>query len=205
MLSFIDKILHLLNFPPTLFMWRIWQQGHTHFKVRVKGYIHEWPMNKLGSTSSTLPQVNLSIASPPTMHLCHARLGHPQPHITKDSVSSFNLWDTNNECFTFCYSYLCNKSHRLPFGDNSISSSRSFEVVYSDVQVPFPILSFDNFKFYIISVDHFSKYTWVFPLKAKSDVKDIYLQNLCRMIHNYCWCTLHRWWGRIHWTKIISH
>ncbi|KAJ9551582.1 hypothetical protein OSB04_015627 [Centaurea solstitialis] len=32
-----------------------------------------------------------------------------------------------------------------------------------------PIISYDNFKYYVIFVDHFTKYIWFYPLKRKSD------------------------------------
>ncbi|XP_010445567.1 PREDICTED: uncharacterized protein LOC104728255 [Camelina sativa] len=34
-----------------------------------------------------------------------------------------------------------------------------------------PILSHQNYKYYLIVVDHFTRYTWFYPLKRKSDVK----------------------------------
>lgn len=51
-------------------------------------------------------------------------------------------------------------------------------IVYATLTVSLwnsPILSFDNFKYYLIFVDHFSRYTWLFPLKQKSHVKDTFV------------------------------
>ena len=55
-----------------------------------------------------------------------------------------------------------------------MSSSRPLELVYSDVWGPAPTRSLDGFSYYLIFVDHFSKYVWFYPLKNKSDVSLIF-------------------------------
>jgi transposase InsO family protein len=46
--------------------------------------------------------------------------------------------------------------------------------VYSDVWGPAPFISVDGFLYYVIFIDHFSKYVWLYPLKLKSDVSRIF-------------------------------
>ena len=36
-----------------------------------------------------------------------------------------------------------------------------------------PITSIDNFKYYLVLVDHYTKYTWIYPLRQKSQVKEV--------------------------------
>lgn len=38
------------------------------------------------------------------------------------------------------------------------------------------MFSYDKFKYYVISVDHFTKYVWFNPLKKKSDTYDVFLR-----------------------------
>lgn len=38
-----------------------------------------------------------------------------------------------------------------------------------------PITSVDNYKYYLIFVDHYTCYTWLYPLKQKSQVKSIFI------------------------------
>ena len=66
----------------------------------------------------------------------------------------------------FLFNY---KSHKLPFSNTSIRSSRPLDVVFSDVWTA-PSYSVDGFKYYIIFVDHFTRYIWLYPLKLKSQV-----------------------------------
>ncbi|XP_021602587.1 uncharacterized protein LOC110607743 [Manihot esculenta] len=44
----------------------------------------------------------------------------------------------------------------------------------SDLWGPAPVESIDSFKYYLIFVDHFTKYIWFYPLIAKSDVSLIF-------------------------------
>lgn len=37
------------------------------------------------------------------------------------------------------------------------------------------IISIDNYKYYVVFIDHFTRYTWLFPLKRKSDVKTTFI------------------------------
>ncbi|RVW26307.1 Retrovirus-related Pol polyprotein from transposon RE1 [Vitis vinifera] len=38
------------------------------------------------------------------------------------------------------------------------------------------VYSTDNFKYYVIFVDHFTKYIWLYPLKRKSDTHDVFVR-----------------------------
>lgn len=66
-------------------------------------------------------------------------------------------------------SFCCSESHKLPFYESSITSYVPLELIYSDVWTSL-ILSFDGYKYYVIFVDHFTKYIWLYLLKHKSDV-----------------------------------
>ena len=54
--------------------------------------------------------------------------------------------------------------HKLPFGPTTLSSSHVLDIVFSDVWTS-PLVSVDGFKYYVIFVDHFTRYTWFYPLK----------------------------------------
>jgi hypothetical protein len=46
--------------------------------------------------------------------------------------------------------------------------------LYTDVWGPSPNKSIDGYSYYLIIVDHFTKYIWFYPLKYKSDVSTIF-------------------------------
>ena len=64
---------------------------------------------------------------------------------------------------------------KLSFSNSTIISSRPLQIIYSDIWTS-PIISYDGFKYYVIFVDHFTIYIWFYPLKQKSQVKDIFIR-----------------------------
>lgn len=102
----------------------------------------------------------------------HSRLGHPNSQTLNHIVSSFSL-PVSLLSHSPCNSCSSNKSHKLPFSQTTLSSSRPLDVIFSDVWTS-PIQSVDGYKYYILFVDHFTRYTWLYPLKNKSQVGQIF-------------------------------
>ena len=106
----------------------------------------------------------------------HHRLGHPAFPILKQIVSGNKLGLSSSLSSNFsCNACLCNKSHKLSFFQSTIVSSQPLETIFSDVWT-YPIISTNGFKYYVIFVDHFTRYIWFYPLKQKSEVKDIFIR-----------------------------
>lgn len=115
----------------------------------------------------------------------HSRLGHPSTKVVTQIIRSFDL-PLEKSSFTkksLCVSCQCNKSHKQPFSISSMTSSQPFELIYSDVWGPSTITSINGYRFYVIFIDHFTKFTWFYPLKQKSDVESIFI-NLQNYIKN---------------------
>lgn len=108
--------------------------------------------------------------------LWHSRLGHHSSKIVRhlDASSATPLSFTYVSNF-HCNSCQINKYHKLPFHDSTITSSFPLELLFSNVWTS-PIISDDGFKYYVIFVDHFTKYIWFYPLKCKCDVLDTFSQ-----------------------------
>ena len=64
---------------------------------------------------------------------------------------------------------------KLPFGVSSLSSNCPLELIYTEVWGPI-ILSIDNFKYYVVFLDHFTRYIWLYPIKHKCDLQVIFSQ-----------------------------
>lgn len=73
-----------------------------------------------------------------------------------------------------CNSCSCNKSHRLPFDVNTLKCSRPLQIMFSDLWGPSPVQSIDNKSYYVIFIDFYTKYTWLYTLKNKNEVLDIF-------------------------------
>ncbi|KAM2697976.1 hypothetical protein EV1_037031 [Malus domestica] len=117
-------------------------------------------------------------------NLWHRRLGHPS-HQTLQQVLRMSSINVSSKLFEFvCHSCLCNKSHRLPFGTSSLTSHGPLDLLYSDVWGPASYSSIDGFSYYVIFVDHFTKYIWLYPFKKKSDVFSTFV-TFKALVENY--------------------
>jgi hypothetical protein len=95
--------------------------------------------------------------------------------VLQNLVSSHGLPVSKSESqFSHCSACLCNKSHKLPFGVSTLNCNKPLEILFTDVWGPAHLSSFDNYRYYVIFVDYFSKYTWLYPLKNKSDVPQVF-------------------------------
>ena len=159
-----------VEFFPCSFQVKDLSTGVPLIQGKTKNELYEWPV--------TMSQaVALITSSTPTTSITswHSRLGHPSSSILNTIVSQFSLpiSSTSQKHFS-CSDCLLNKSHKLPFSQSSIFSTRPLEYVYTYVWSS-PITSIDNFKYYLVLVDHFSRYTWLYPLKTKSQVKEVFV------------------------------
>ncbi|KAK9151758.1 hypothetical protein Syun_010067 [Stephania yunnanensis] len=99
--------------------------------------------------------------------LWHFRLGHPAVQ-TLQQVMQSNL---HLPCLSteFCNVCPLGKHHALPFSNSSSRCKHVLDLIHTDVWGPSPVTSHDGFNYYIVFVDDWSRFTWIFPLKNKSD------------------------------------
>ena len=64
--------------------------------------------------------------------------------------------------------------HQIPFPTFGFHASRPLELVYSNVWGPAPITFINDFQYYVLFVDAYSKFTWLYLLKHKSNVLDVF-------------------------------
>uniref|UniRef100_A0A2N9E312 Integrase catalytic domain-containing protein n=1 Tax=Fagus sylvatica TaxID=28930 RepID=A0A2N9E312_FAGSY len=64
------------------------------------------------------------------------------------------------------------KHHQLPFNDSVSITTRPLELVHTDVWGPAPVTSCNGTRYYVSFIDDFTRFTWFFPLKYKSQVLD---------------------------------
>ena len=62
------------------------------------------------------------------------------------------------------------KSHSLPSFLSDSQAKNAFDLVHSDVCGSAQILSIAGYRYYLVFVDDFTKYIWIYPLWLKSDV-----------------------------------
>jgi len=70
-----------------------------------------------------------------------------------------------------CAFYEMGKHHRVFFLSRvNNHNSSAFELVHSDVWGPSPVLLSKDFRYFLIFVDNFSRMTWLYLLKERSEV-----------------------------------
>ena len=65
--------------------------------------------------------------------------------------------------------------HKLSFPQHVMSSTSPLQLVHSDVWGPTPITSTFGYKYYVIFVYDYTRFTWLFLLKHKSEVFTVFL------------------------------
>ncbi|GJT66884.1 ribonuclease H-like domain-containing protein [Tanacetum coccineum] len=86
-------------------------------------------------------------------------------HLVSSNFISYN----KEKPPVLCHACQLGKHVRLPFINSSTVISSCFDIIHSDVWTS-PILSLSGFKYYVLFLDHYSQFVWVYPLVNKSDV-----------------------------------
>lgn len=118
----------------------------------------------------------LTKSSPPTVHNTikasiigwPRHLGHPSDkilhHIIHTDSQPLSLSSVESKS---CVSCTCNENHWPSFSQSTLHSTSPLELLFGDAWGPAPVESIDGFKYYLIFVDHYFKYIWLYPLKKK--------------------------------------
>jgi transposase InsO family protein len=145
-------------------------------KVLYKGLSSNglYPIHTQPSPSFTTasPTVSAFLSSRNKWQLWHHRLGHPSDRVLVSTLPSLSsrISVRNKHVQHHCKHCLIGKMHKLPFAHSKFQSTQPLELVHSDVWGPAPVSSSNGNKYYLLFVDDFSRYSWLFLLKHKSDV-----------------------------------
>jgi histone deacetylase 1/2 len=110
--------------------------------------------------------------------LWHLRLGHANFNAVKSILNLCNVPFNNNNTTFLCTHCCIGKSHRLYAPLSTTVYTNPFEVVHCDLWGPAPFVSYYGYNYYITFVDTYTKYTWIYFLKSKSDALKAFTQFL---------------------------
>lgn len=121
-----------------------------------------------------VPRPSPILANTVTAELWHQRLVHP-------STNRLNLFLSKNFVVTnddpkdlFCSTCPLAKHTRLPFTSRSERCMQPFDLVHTDLWGPARSSSFSGATYFVIFVDDYTRCTWLYLLKHKSDVVDVF-------------------------------
>jgi histone deacetylase 1/2 len=106
----------------------------------------------------------------------HARFGHPATPIVRHILHRHELPSLpSNKDPAVCDACQQGKSHQLSFSSSSREVKNPLEIVFSDVWGPADV-SVSGHKYYVSFIDAYSRFTWLYLIKRKSDVFNVFIQ-----------------------------
>lgn len=115
------------------------------------------------------PQKNLNKSSFEELSQWHNRLGHPSFSLLKQLFPQLGSPHSQLRCEPCKLAKHCHLVYLI----SHIRSSSPFNLVHSDIWGPSPAVSLFGFRYFITFIDDYSRATWVYLMKAKSDVFSI--------------------------------
>ena len=80
-----------------------------------------------------------------------------------------------------CVSYQLGKQPALPFNSSESISTDIFDLIHSDVWGPSPVSSIGESRYFVVFVDDYSRYSWIFLMKHRSELLQVY-SNFAKMV-----------------------
>ena len=73
------------------------------------------------------------------------------------------------------------KQPTLPFNSSESISTDIFDLIHSDVCGPSPVSSIGGSRYFVVFVDDYSRYSWIFHMKYRSELLQVY-SNFAKMV-----------------------
>ena len=115
----------------------------------------------------------VTVSSIPSLALWHARLGHASSSRVQQLASRGLLGSVSTENFD-CVSCQLGKQPALPFNTSESISIDIFDLIHSDVWGPSSVSSIGGSQYFVIFVDDYSCYSWIFNMKHRSELLQVY-------------------------------
>ena len=105
----------------------------------------------------------------------HPRLAHPATPIVRHVLHHKLPVVSNKHVSAVCDAYQQGKSHQVPFSESSHVVYKPLELAFSDVWGHAQTFV-RGYNYYVSFIDGYSRFTWLYLLKRKSDVFNVFLQ-----------------------------
>ncbi|PKU66248.1 Retrovirus-related Pol polyprotein from transposon TNT 1-94 [Dendrobium catenatum] len=132
-------------------------------------------LRRSGSSNTSAFHTNLRSAQ-----LWHARLGHPHNRLL--TILANKIPEIKNVSSSVsCTSCTMAKCHKFSFNKTTSVTSHPFDLIHSDVWGPSPVQSTEGFRYYVIFIDDFTRFSWVYLMNSKNEVLSKF-KLLCKFI-----------------------
>ena len=136
-----------------------------------------YPIPPLSTLSASPVSSTGFVAVSDQVLLWDKRLGHPCSKILHSALSDFKsvYVPINNDICSQCPACIRAKMHKISVPKQVSYSTFPLELIHSDAWGLAPIVSELGHKLYVIFVDNFTRFTWMFLLRHKSDVFNVFV------------------------------
>ncbi|KAG7582883.1 Retrotransposon Copia-like N-terminal [Arabidopsis suecica] len=105
--------------------------------------------------------------------LWHSRLGHPSYEKVDVLHNVLGLHQRNKDESVHCSICQKAKQKRLPFPSKNNMAASVFDLIHIDTWGPFRTPTVEGYRYFLTIVDDYSRATWVYLMKTKSEVLQI--------------------------------
>ncbi|CAL5387066.1 unnamed protein product [Camellia sinensis] len=155
------------------------QTGQTIGIGRKHGRLYELIHLHVPASPQIAAPTSTSSLSP--FHLWHCRLGHISVNRLRSLVSSGQLGHVIPDNFD-CIPCQLAKQPALSFNKSTSVSLAPFDLIHSDIWGPSPTTTMGGSRYFVVFIDDFSRFTWLFLMKHRSELKHIYYR-FAQMVH----------------------
>ena len=121
-----------------------------------------------------------AISSAPSLALWHARLGHASSSRVQQLASRGLLGSVSIDNFDYVSCQL-GKQPALPFNTSESISTDIFDLIHSDIWGPSSVSSIGGSRYFVVFVNDYSCYSWIFNMKHRSELLQVY-SNFAKMV-----------------------
>ena len=153
----------------------VFEESHVPLKtsssVAVASSASSFPTFLSRSTDHSSSSRVLKLNKPDLWHL---RLGHCS-QVFLDKLSAKGLIPAVSLESKCPSCHLC-KSHVLPFHSINKRATKPFEIICSDVWGPAPTASLSGSRYYVLFLDSYTRFSWIYFMKNKHEVFKLFKQ-----------------------------
>jgi len=161
-----------IEFHPTYFLVKNRITGAILLKGECEDGVYPFPEHLPSTKTNIIAYVHKRT----TPDGWHRRLGHPSSKLVHHIIHAFSLPSNKNGHSSLYTSCSQNKAYRQNFSTHGLTNTTPIELIYMDVWGPSHDLGINGSKYYVIFINHYTKYIWLYPMTHKSNVQTIFPQ-----------------------------
>ena len=122
-----------------------------------------------------------------TSSLWHSRLGHLADDLLTKALDSCNIAYQRNKRDA-CSACPIAKSHKLPFSLSNSRASHPLALIHTDLWGPAPIPSTTGARYFLLFIDDFSRFSWIYSLHTKDQALPTFIKFKIMVENQFSFC-----------------